>query len=252
MLHWTVETSESLICPALMILNIGQFLNQDMEKHGWDVQHWLEAYAYTLQWVGEAVVGRCWMSMGRDFAPRVSLLVEVFTDVLNVEIPPASAVNCWDSQLGCIPHQRDEGALAHIISYLDDKATHQPMCKVWDELVWPLPSSASPTLRWNEPHGFIQGHMVGLGPKMPPTRFHISSPMGEFICFAWGLIYEGTILAYDPITNGVEWISVWGTAQDLLRVQETSALTSWSHTSQTHSRKVRIDLRRILLRCGYY
>ena len=31
--HWTVETSESPICPpAPMILNIGQFLNEDREK----------------------------------------------------------------------------------------------------------------------------------------------------------------------------------------------------------------------------
>ena len=98
MWHWTVETSKSLICsPTLMILNIGQFLDEDMEKHGWDVQHWLEAYAYTLQWVGEAAVGRCWMPMGRDFAPRASLLVEVFTDVLNVEIPPVSAVSLGQS-----------------------------------------------------------------------------------------------------------------------------------------------------------
>ena len=132
-----------------MVLNIWPFLNEDVEKHRWDVQHWLEAYTHTLQWVGEAAEGRCWMPMGRDFTPRVLLLLEVFTDVLNVEISPASAVSCWDSQLACIPHQRDEGALAHVILYLDKKATHQPMCKAWDELIWPLPSSAPPTLRQN-------------------------------------------------------------------------------------------------------
>ena len=118
---WTVETSESLICPpAHMVLNIGEFLDKDVEKHGWDVQHWLEVYAHVLQQVEEAAEGTCWTPMGRDFAPRVSLLVEVFTDVLNVEIPPASAVSCRDSKPGHIPHQRDEGALAHIVSYLDE------------------------------------------------------------------------------------------------------------------------------------
>ena len=64
------------------------------------------------------------MSVGRDFASRVLPLVEIFTNVLNLEIPTMNAVSCWDSQMGCIPHHRDEGALAHIISYLDEKARH--------------------------------------------------------------------------------------------------------------------------------
>ena len=97
MWHWTVETSRPLIClPALNILNIGQFLDKDIEKCGWDVQDWLEEYTHTLQWVTEAAEGRCWTPMEEDFAPKVSLLAEAFTDVLNVEIPPSSAVSCWD------------------------------------------------------------------------------------------------------------------------------------------------------------
>ena len=48
--------------------------------------------------------------------------------------------------------------------------------------------------------------------------------MGVFICFAQGLIYKGAILAYDPITNGAEWIPVHSTMQDLLRAEKTSAL----------------------------
>ena len=110
-----------------------------------------------------------------DFTPRVSLLVELLTDVLNMEIPPASAVSSWNSQLACIPHQRDKGFLAHIISSLDEKATHQPMCNMWDELV---PSSVPPMLRQNEPHGFTQGCTVELGPKMLPVQFPMSSPTG--------------------------------------------------------------------------
>ena len=36
---WTVKTSRPLICPpALTILNIGQFLNEDIEGHAWDIQ----------------------------------------------------------------------------------------------------------------------------------------------------------------------------------------------------------------------
>ena len=48
--HWTDETSRPLIClPALTILNIEQFLDEDIEWHGWDVHDWLQAYAHILQ-----------------------------------------------------------------------------------------------------------------------------------------------------------------------------------------------------------
>ena len=98
------------------------------------------------------------------------------------------------------------------------------MSKTWDKVVWPLSSPVPPTLRWNKLHGFIQGHTVELGPTMPPAQFHISSPMGEFICFALELIYKGAIFAYYPITNSTEQIPVQDTVQDLLRA-EMSALT---------------------------
>ena len=180
--HWMVETLRPLICPpAPTILNIRHFLDKDVEGHGWDTQEWMEAYACTLQCSAEAAEGRCLTPNGNDFFPRFPLLVEAFTSKLKVEILPASAVNCWDHLPVYIPHQRDEGPLAHVISYLDDKATHLPMHKAWDELVWLPPSSAPPRPKRSESVGYIQGQMVELGPMIPPVQFHISNPTGEFI-----------------------------------------------------------------------
>ena len=134
--HWTVKTSRPLIYPpALTILNTGQFLNEDVKEHGWDVQDWLEAYTCALQQVTEAAKRRCWMLQVRDFTPKVLLLVEAFAGILNIEIPPVSAVSCSDSPPACIPHQRNRSPLTHVISYLDEGATHQPMCKAWNVFV---------------------------------------------------------------------------------------------------------------------
>ena len=48
--HWTVKTSRPLIYqPALTILHIGQFLNEDIEGCGWDIKDWLEVYPCALQ-----------------------------------------------------------------------------------------------------------------------------------------------------------------------------------------------------------
>ena len=70
--------------------------------------------------------------------------------------------------------------------------------------------------------------MVELGPTMLPVQFHVSSSMGEFICFARGLILKGTVLAGDLVSNGPEWILVQGTAQDLSQAEEMSAFTLYN------------------------
>ena len=40
---------------------------------------------------------------------------------------------------------------------------------------------------------------------------------------ARGLLSEGNILAYDPASNEVEWVSMWGMAEDLSQAEDTSA-----------------------------
>ena len=59
---------------------------------------------------------------------------------------------------------------------------------------------------------------------MPLMQFCVSSPTGEFICFVWGPIYEGTVLTYDPVFKGSEWITVCSTMQDLSMAEEMLVL----------------------------
>ena len=61
------------------------------------------------------------------------------------------------------------------------------------------------------------------GTLPPPLRFHITDPNGEFICVVQGLLFKGSILAYDLATNSAEWISVRGTVNDLSPVEDASA-----------------------------
>ena len=113
-------------------------------------------------------------------------------------------MSCWNDPLEGVLCQRDEGAHANVISYLDELATCQPLQRAWDELVWPPESTAPHVLPQNEHVGYIQGHFMELGLTMPPSQFCISDPSRGFICFTRGLIFEGSILTYDPITNRAE------------------------------------------------
>ena len=96
-----------------MVLNIGQFLDEDTTGHGWGVQQWLEAYSHALQHVGEAAEGKHWNSHGKDFVLKVSLLVEGFISEMGAQIEEDVAVSCWNNPLEDIPHQTDEGAHAN-------------------------------------------------------------------------------------------------------------------------------------------
>ena len=155
---WVGAVSESPVClPAATILNIGQFLDQDLTGHGWSMQQWLLAYACALQCIGEAADGRTWRPDGRCFTPQISLLVDTFLEVTNAEVMEADIVHCWSESQKTTSLQRDEGAFAHVISYLDNLAQCLPTRKAWDELVCPPPSAVPCIPCWSGHLGYIQG-----------------------------------------------------------------------------------------------
>ena len=43
----------------------------------------------------------------------------------------------------------------------------------------------------------------------------MTEPSGKLVGVAHGLLFKGNILAYDPASNGVEWVPVQGTVKDL-------------------------------------
>ena len=155
---WAGAVSKTSVClPTPTILNIGQFLDEDLTGHGWSMQQWLLAYPHALQHVGEAADGRTWRPNGRHFTLQISLLVDAFLEVTNAEVMEADVACCWSEPPKTFPLQRDKGAFAHVISYLDNLAQCLPTRKAWDELVCP-PSSAVPhTPCWSGHLGYIQG-----------------------------------------------------------------------------------------------
>ena len=105
------------------------------------------------------------------------------------------AMDCWGDNPEQVPQQKDKGAHAKVISYLNELATHRPSRKSWDELVW-SPQSTMPVLPC-ERVSPLQGCIVKMGPAMPPTQFCISHPSRAFICFARAFVFEGNALTYD-------------------------------------------------------
>ena len=66
--------------------------------------------------------------------------------------------------------------------------------------------------------------MVDLGRMMPAAQFMVTEEEGAYLCTARALVFEGSVLAYNPAMNEVEWVPVCGLANDLSWAEERSAM----------------------------
>ena len=75
-----------------------------------------------------------------------------------------------------------------------------------------------------EQYGYHHGQAVDLGPIMPVTQFRVTDEAGTSLCAIRALVFEGSILAYNPARDEVEWISTCGVTNDLSWAEEKSAM----------------------------
>ena len=122
-----------------------------------------------------------------------------------------------------VPLQKQDGPFADVITYLDDLAQHVPTWKAWDELVFPAPLTEPSAAHKSNHFSYILGCTVDLGGALHPLRFCMTEPSGKFVGVACGLLFEGNVLAYDPTSNGMKWIPVWRSVNDLSPIADSSA-----------------------------
>ena len=73
-----------------------------------------------------------------------------------------------------------------------------------------------------EQYGYHCGHTIDLSPVMPVTQFRVTDKEGTYLCVAWALVFEGSILAYNPARDEAEWVPTRSVANDLSWVEERS------------------------------
>ena len=90
-----------------------------------------------------------------------------------------------------------------------------PMLNTWDQFVWP-PSAAVPWAAMEvEQYGYHCGNATDLGPVMLAMEFRVTDKDGAYLCVAQALIFEGSILAYNPTRDEAEWVPTCGVTNDL-------------------------------------
>ena len=73
-----------------------------------------------------------------------------------------------------------------------------------------------------ELYGYCQGQVADLSPMMPVAQFWVTEEGGAYLCTVRALVFEGSILAYNPAMNEVEWVPVCSLANDLSWAEERS------------------------------
>ena len=75
-----------------------------------------------------------------------------------------------------------------------------------------------------EQYGYCHGNAVDLSPVMLVTEFRVTDEEQTYLCVAWALIFEGSVLVYNPAQDEAEWVPAHGIANDLSWMEERSAV----------------------------
>ena len=99
---------------------------------------------------------------------------------------------------------------------------HVPTLNTWDQFVWP-PSAAVPRATMEvEQYGYCHGNAIDLSPVMPVDG--VTDEEGTYLCVVWALVFEGSVLAYNPTRDEAEWVPTRSVANDLSWAEERSAV----------------------------
>ena len=74
-----------------------------------------------------------------------------------------------------------------------------------------------------EQYSYHCGHIIDLGPVMLVMQFRVTDE-GTYLCVARALVFEGSVLVYNPTRDEVEWVPTCGITNDLNWAEERSAV----------------------------
>ena len=107
---------------------------------------------------------------------------------------------------------------------MDELAICVPSLDAWDQFIWPPAAAVPRALTEAEPYGYCCGQAIVLGPVMPAAQLRVTDKVGTYLCAAWALVFEGSVLAYNPTRDEAEWVPVCGLTNDLTWAKERSAV----------------------------
>ena len=176
--------------------------------------------------LAESRRGHAWSAVAerKVWEVKVSPLVRAFWEATGVELATSCTRLCWELPLRGVYRRRERGTISHVITFLDNLAVCVPTLDAWDQFVWP-PSVAVPWATTEvEQYGYCRRNAMDLGTVMPAMEFRVTDKEGAYSCAEWGLIFEGSILAYNATRDEAEWVPTHRVTNDLSWAEERMAV----------------------------
>ena len=126
---------------------------------------------------------------------------------------------------------------------MDDLAVWVPSLDAWDQFIWPPAAAMPQALIEAKQYGYHCGQAIDLRPVMPAAQLRVTDDSGTYLCVARALVFEGSILAYNPARVEAEWVPMHGLTNNLTWAEErsTMALANYVlHVSQEAAWIVRL------------
>ena len=172
----------------------------------------MEAYTCALQRVAEASVGRRWISEGGIRVPKITRVVEVFLNATGMWVPLNRIRKCWPAWRKNIPVQDLRGVRQGIVRKLDEIATHDTSKIAWDQFAFPLTDQEG----WGEEVlCYRPGKTLDVRTHMPGFRLMLQDDSEQYPHAGHTLIFEGSMLVYDPQWDIAHWVPIRGTSATL-------------------------------------
>ena len=182
-------------------------------------------YSRALLQVGEAARGWKWeWPVGKTPEVRVSPLVHAFWEETGIELTMACIKLCWELPLRSIFRRRERGLIAYAITFVDELTIQVASLDAWDQFIWLLAVAMPWAPAEAEQYDYHHSQAVDLGPVMLATQFRVTDKAGTYLCVARALVFEGSILAYNPARDEAEWVPMCGLTNDLTWAEEKSTV----------------------------
>ena len=157
-------------------------------------------------------MGRKWISERGIRVPKITRVVEIFLNATGTWVPPNRIRKCWSAWRNNIPVQNLRGMRQSIVRQLDELATCDTSTITWDQFAFPLTDQEG----WGEEAlCYHPGKTLDIGRRMPGFRLMLQDDNEQYPHSGRTLIFEGSMLVYDPQRDIAQWVPIRGMSATL-------------------------------------
>ena len=156
--------------------------------------------------------GQRWITEGGNRVPKIARVVGIFLNATGTRVSPNIIQQCWPAWHENMPVQNLEGVRQSIVCKLDEMAMRDTSTIAWDQFAFPQMDQEY----WREEAlCYHPGKMLDVRTRMPGFRLMLQNDKGQYPHSGRTLIFEGSMLVYDPQWDIAQWVPIWGMSATL-------------------------------------